>query len=562
MNWYKNAKTSTKLMLAFGLLAAMLAAVGYEGLGAASNLNGMLDTLYETHMLGAASVQEVRATIPSIGREVRESLLVTDTAERQQSAQNLQEQFAALEEAVAAAEKKLLSEQAKAEIAKFKRLEPQYRAMVLEVARLAVARQDKEAIEAITKAKTTADELSDSCANIVKIKEDLGKQAHEESSATFASLRRTLIGVVLGAVIVALGLGIFIARLISRPLAQAAEVLRAVGERDLTRTLAIDTTDEVGQMAKAVNAACAGMREAMSEVRDSSAGVAAAAEQLASASEELSSGAQEQASSQEETSSSLQELSTAVKQNADNARQASQLASSAGEAADKGGAVVNSAVVAMSEINAASKRIAEIITAIDEIAFQTNLLALNAAVEAARAGEQGRGFAVVASEVRNLAQRSATAAKEIKALIQDSVRKVDAGSELVNRSGQTLTEIVASVKRVTDIVGEIAAASQQQSAGIEQVTKAMAQMDQVTQTNSTQTEELSSTSQTLASHATQMQAMVSRFVLDSGPRRDASVRRPVVKTPAKPEAAARRSLSKLSKEVSKTTPAPAVFEEF
>jgi methyl-accepting chemotaxis protein len=283
---------------------------------------------------------------------------------------------------------------------------------------------------------------------------------------------------------------------------------------------------------------------------------------LAAAAEELSSGTQEQASSQEETSSSLQELSTAVKQNADNARQASQLASGARDAADKGGVVVNSAVAAMSEINAASKRIADIITAIDEIAFQTNLLALNAAVEAARAGEQGRGFAVVASEVRNLAQRSATAAKEIKALIQDSVRKVDAGSELVNQSGQTLTEIVASVKRVTDIVGEIAAASHQQAVGIEQVTKAMAQMDQVTQTNAAQTEELSSTSQTLASHASQMQALVGRFVLESGARRDAGPAKRAATGPRRPDGQARHSLARLSSHVSKPSPAPAVFEEF
>jgi methyl-accepting chemotaxis protein len=562
MNWYKNAKTSKKLMLAFGLLAVMLAVVGYEGIGAAGSLNSMLDTLYETHMLGAAYVQEVNAMIPTIGREVRESLLVTDVEERQQSAQKLQEQFTTLEEAMAAAEKKIVSEQAKAEIVKFKRIEPQWRTMVLEVARLAVAKQDKEAIEQIVKAKTTANELGESCANIAKIKEDLGKQSHDEAAALYASMRRTLIGILLGAVILALGLGIFIARLIARPLAQSVEVLQAVRDRDLTRTLDIETTDEVGEMAKALNQACSGMREAMSEVRDSSSGVASAAEQLAAAAEELSSGTQEQASSQEETSSSLQELSTAVKQNADNARQASQLASSARESADKGGAVVNSAVVAMSEINASSKRIAEIITAIDEIAFQTNLLALNAAVEAARAGEQGRGFAVVASEVRNLAQRSATAAKEIKALIQDSVRKVDAGSELVNQSGHTLKEIVASVQRVTDIVSEIAAASHQQSVGIEQVTKAMAQMDQVTQTNSAQTEELSSTSQTLASHATQMQSLVAQFVLDSGTRREVRASKPAVKASSKPQASARHSLAKLSKEVSKASPAPAVFEEF
>jgi methyl-accepting chemotaxis protein len=557
MNWYKNAKTSAKLMLAFGLLAALIGVVGYEGITAAGSLNSTLGTLYEVHMLGAASIAEVRATIITIGREVRESLLASDNGVRQQSLQNLQEQFGSLEELVSASEKKIVSEQGKAEIAKFKHLEPEYKAMILNVARLAAAHQDKEAIEEVARARAIADELTQSCANLVKIKEDIGRQSYEDSQVLYASIRRTLIGVVAFSILIAVGMGILISRMISHPLARTVEVLRRVGNRDLTHSLDIDTRDEVGEMAKALNQAVAGMKEAMFEVRDSSGGVASAAEQLASASEELSSGTQEQASSQEETSSSLQELSTAVKQNADNARQASQLASGARDAADKGGVVVQSAVTAMAEINASSKRIAEIITAIDEIAFQTNLLALNAAVEAARAGEQGRGFAVVASEVRNLAQRSATAAKEIKTLIQDSVRKVDTGSELVNRSGQTLTEIVASVKRVTDIVGEIAAASQQQSVGIEQVTKAMSQMDQVTQTTSAQTEELSSTAQTLASHAGQLQALVANFVLDSGPRRDPAPARQAPKA----DASGRRSLSKLAAHVSKTTPA-AVFEEF
>jgi methyl-accepting chemotaxis protein len=181
--------------------------------------------------------------------------------------------------------------------------------------------------------------------------------------------------------------------------------------------------------------------------------------------------------------------------------------------------VVSSAVVAMGEINTSSKKIGDIITTIDEIAFQTNLLALNAAVEAARAGEQGRGFAVVAAEVRSLAQRSATAAKEIKSLIQDSVRKVEAGSEMVNQSGEVLAEIVSSVKRVTDIVGEIAAASREQATGVEEVAKAMSQMDQVTQQNSSQTEELSSTAQNLAASADQLQGLVARFRLENDSNR-------------------------------------------
>jgi methyl-accepting chemotaxis protein len=228
----------------------------------------------------------------------------------------------------------------------------------------------------------------------------------------------------------------------------------------------------------------------------------------------MSSGAQQQASSLEETAASLEEITGTVKQNADNARQANQLAVGSRDTAEKGGEVVTQAVSAMGEINQSSKKIADIITTIDEIAFQTNLLALNAAVEAARAGEQGRGFAVVAAEVRSLAQRSATAAKEIKALIQDSVQKVQDGSQLVNKSGHTLQEIVSSVKKVTDIIGEIAAASQEQSGGIDQVNKAVSQMDQVVQSNAAQTEEVSSTAQALSLQANQLQQLVGKFKLE------------------------------------------------
>ncbi len=272
--------------------------------------------------------------------------------------------------------------------------------------------------------------------------------------------------------------------------------------------------DAIGQVASALQQAVDAMKSALGEVREVSVTVSSAAEQLNAVSREITAGAQSQASSLEETASSLEEITSTVKQNSDNAQQARQLANGSRDIAEKGGNVVNEAVQAMGEINQSSKRIADIITTIDEIAFQTNLLALNAAVEAARAGEQGRGFAVVAAEVRNLAQRSASAAKEIKALIQDSVRKVENGTDLVNRSGQTLSEIVNSVKRVTDIVSEIAAASKEQLAGIEQVNKAVSQMDRVTQGNASQTEEMSGTASALLSHAVQLRDLVGRFQLE------------------------------------------------
>jgi methyl-accepting chemotaxis protein len=290
----------------------------------------------------------------------------------------------------------------------------------------------------------------------------------------------------------------------------------AQGEGDLTKRLTADTKDEVGELAHWFNSFMDKLHDIISQAKMAANHVASASQQLSGASEELSAGTQEQASSLEETAASLEEITGTVKQNADNARQANQLAVGSRDTAEKGGQVVTDAVAAMGEINKSSKKIADIITTIDEIAFQTNLLALNAAVEAARAGEQGRGFAVVAAEVRSLAQRSATAAKEIKTLIQDSVQKVQDGSELVNKSGQTLQEIVSSVKKVTDIVGEIAAASQEQSGGIDQVNKAVGQMDQVVQSNAAQTEELSSTSQAMAAQAEQLQALVGKFKLASG----------------------------------------------
>ncbi|MCU0720851.1 MAG: methyl-accepting chemotaxis protein [Pirellula sp.] len=299
----------------------------------------------------------------------------------------------------------------------------------------------------------------------------------------------------------------------ARKVAIVLEVVSSVAEGNFDIEVPDLGNDSVGRVGSALNQAVRSIRDALVEVREVSGTVSTAAEQLTEASREIAAGAQTQASSLEETASSLEEITSTVKQNTDNAQQARQLANGSRDIAEKGGNVVSEAVRAMDEINQSSKKIADIITTIDEIAFQTNLLALNAAVEAARAGEQGRGFAVVAAEVRNLAQRSASAAKEIKTLIQDSVGKVKNGTDLVNKSGETLSEIVNSVKRVTDIVSEIAAASKEQLAGVEQVNKAVAQMDRVTQGNASQTEEMSGTADSLLSHSVQLSDLVSRFNL-------------------------------------------------
>jgi methyl-accepting chemotaxis protein len=324
-----------------------------------------------------------------------------------------------------------------------------------------------------------------------------------------------LLALGIGIVIIVSVISALMARGIVRPLGQAVVVLKdiAAGEGDLTKRLEVKSQDEVGELARWFNTFMDKLHDLVSQVKGATIHIANASQQLSDASEQLSSSSQQQASSLEETAASLEEMTGTAQQSADNARQASQLAIGSRAVAEKGGQVVSAAIHAMGEINTASGKIADIITTIDEIAFQTNLLALNAAVEAARAGEQGRGFAVVAAEVRNLAQRSAMAAKEIKALIQDSVQKVQDGSALVNQSGQTLEEIVTAVKRVTDIIAAITAACQEQSLGIGQVNQAVTQMDQVIQGTAAQTEELSSTAQSLAVQAAQLQVLVGRFKL-------------------------------------------------
>jgi methyl-accepting chemotaxis protein len=318
-------------------------------------------------------------------------------------------------------------------------------------------------------------------------------------------------------------------------------MLSAVIDGDLTRR--IDLTGKTGffdAMSRGVNHLADNMSEVVSRVKVVAAEVHQGAEEISSGNANLSQRTEEQSSSLEETASSMEEMTTTVKQNADNAGQANQLAIAARDQAEKGGTVVNQAVKAMADINEASKKIADIIGVIDDIAFQTNLLALNAAVEAARAGEQGRGFAVVASEVRSLAGRSATAAKEIKELIQDSVRKIEDGSVLVTQSGDTLEKIVASVKKVSDIVAEIAAASREQSSGIEQVNRAVMQMDELTQQNAALVEQATASSQAMAEQVRSLNQMLDRYRVVASALASAEARAGGARRPDKEPASSRR----------------------
>jgi methyl-accepting chemotaxis protein len=347
----------------------------------------------------------------------------------------------------------------------------------------------------------------------LRLRQALGEAAAQAAGA--AGVRWTVLGLVALALVLSVLLSAALARSIAAPLAQTVGILGelADGDGDLSRRLDAGRRDELGALAGAFNRFMDRLQELVVRVRRAADEAAGAAVQVSAAAGQLSSGTHHQAAALEQTAASLEEITGTVRQSADSAREADRLAAASREVAGRGGEAVAEAVQAMGEIARGSRRIADIVTAIDGIAFQTNLLALNAAVEAARAGEQGRGFAVVAAEVRSLAQRSAEAAREIRQLIREAVARVEGGVELVNRSGGILHEIMAGAAQVSDAVGGIAAAAAQQSAGIEQVTRAVTQMDQVVQANAAQTEELSATAQALAEAARRLQGLVHRFRL-------------------------------------------------
>ncbi|MDQ6619011.1 MAG: methyl-accepting chemotaxis protein [Pseudomonadota bacterium] len=312
-------------------------------------------------------------------------------------------------------------------------------------------------------------------------------------------------------------MNITLARSIVLPLAEAVKVADRVADGDLSARIEVTSKDETGRLLGALRRMNENLAHIVTDVRAGTEAIATASREIAAGNQDLSQRTEAQASSLEETASSMEQLTGTVKQNADNARRASQLAASASSIAVRGGTVVSDVVHTMGEITESSKRIGDIIGVIDGIAFQTNILALNAAVEAARAGEQGRGFAVVASEVRNLAQRSAAAAKEIKVLIEDSVGKVESGAALVDQAGATMSEVVNSIKRVTDIMAEITAASQEQSSGIEEVNQAVTQMDQATQQNAALVEEAAAAAESLQDQAQHLAHAVSVFKLEAKP---------------------------------------------
>ena len=512
-----NMKIGVRLGLGFGLILLLVAAMGATGIMRLENINDASRNLVDQSLkkqkaaedwLLATSVNGVRtvALVKSADAETQQFFQKAITAQSKQitDIQN------GVEASLVTPEEKQLF----AEVGKKRAIYVDLRKAIFAVKEKGNEAEAKQLID--SKMIPALDAYVDSVRDVLAHYQNEVKLADQSITADYASGRMTLI---IGAVI-ALLLGALIAwRLtvgITRPLQEALSVAESVAEGDLTaRSTMQAADDEAGLLLKALRRMQDSLAKTVTQIRMGTDTIATASSEIASGNLDLSSRTEQQASSLEETASSMEELTSTVKQNADNSRQANQLAVAASAVAVKGGSVVSEVVNTMGSINESAKKIVDIIGVIDGIAFQTNILALNAAVEAARAGEQGRGFAVVASEVRNLAQRSAAAAKEIKTLIGDSVDKVELGSKLVGEAGVTMDEVVQSVKHVTDIMSEIMAASQEQSAGIEQVNQAIGQMDQVTQQNAALVEEAAAAAESLNEQAAKLAEAVSVFKLDS-----------------------------------------------
>lgn len=356
--------------------------------------------------------------------------------------------------------------------------------------------------------------------------------AVSDNNASYSQAMWILVGVMIVVLAVIFAVWFGIKASLVAPMNRLIDSIRHIAGGDLVKPIEVDGSNEMGQLAESLRHMQGELMRTVGDVRNGANAIYSGASEIATGNNDLSSRTEQQAASLEETAASMEQLTATVKQNAENARQASHLVLSASETAQRGGKVVDNVVQTMRDISTSSQKIADIISVIDGIAFQTNILALNAAVEAARAGEQGRGFAVVAGEVRNLAQRSAQAAREIKSLIEDSVGKVDVGSTLVESAGETMAEIVSAVTRVTDIMGEIASASDEQSRGIDQVGLAVAEMDRVTQQNAALVEESAAAAAALEEQASRLTEAVAVFRIQQQQRETSAVVKTV--TPAAP----------------------------
>ena len=516
MNFFSNLKIGPRLGLVFATLIALAAVVVVIGITRLSTLHANLVEIGSDHLPKVVKTVEVSDLIAIVARELPSQLIWEDKAKVAASVEAIKQARAKAGKILEELTPTLDTVEEKRHLAAVTAARGEYRKSYELFVELVAQGKKADATQLLDgKLIPTQAAYLDSLEKL-RISQLAAVDTYvKQGEADYAQAKWLLFGLLAGMGALGALLGWWITRSITRPVAQALNVAEKVAAGDLSSRIEVTSTDEVGRLLGALKDMNQSLVQIVGTVRSSSDSIATGSAQIASGNADLSQRTEEQASALEETAASMEQLGSTVKQNADNAQQANQLAMGASTVAQRGGEMVGQVVETMKGINDSSKKIADIISVIDGIAFQTNILALNAAVEAARAGEQGRGFAVVASEVRNLAQRSAEAAKEIKSLITASVERVEQGTTLVDQTGATMEEIVTSIKRVTDIMGEINSASREQSTGVNQVGEAVGQMDQVTQQNAALVEESAAAAESLKQQAQQLVSAVAVFKLGS-----------------------------------------------
>jgi len=545
---FNNLNISTRLAFAFSILILIIAGIVTLGLTRLSDINKALELVVNDRYRKIYIINTISGKVDDVAISLRNELLMTDPAQiaaERQAIEKLSIENTKLYDELSLL---IVAKEAKAKLEMVAGTRKDYAALRKEIDRLYIAGEKDAAINMmLTKMVPLQKIYFGQLDDLSDIQQKLMDQSVKDAEATYNATRTIMIMVGLLAAAFAAFIAWSISRSITRPLHRAVAMAETVAAGDLTTIIHATSTDETGRLLQALAKMNQKLTAIVQEVRRGTDSMVTASTQIATGNLDLSSRTEEQASALEETASSLEQLTSSVKQNADHTRKSSELAGNASEIANRGGAAVKQVVQTMGSINDSSRKIVDIISVIDGIAFQTNILALNAAVEAARAGEQGRGFGVVASEVRGLAQRSATAAKEIKELINDSVSQVSSGTELVAQAGNTMDQVVHSIEQVSHIVGEISAATREQSEGIEQVNQAIMQMDNSTQQNAALVEEAAAAAQALQDQAQRLLELVSVFRLDKqdGTLRVHSVAAPALLKTNTPVKAMIRKMSRL-----------------